>query len=141
MQLLNDVLTQYNLLTAFVFVGLLMLAAEVASQRLTGGRIHPSAIAIAFGLLLAGLAGWYSGGTKGVADVPLLAGTGLLGGAMLRDLSIVATAFSVRADEFLRNGLWGALSLALGLFTSFATGAVIAWLCGYRDAVSITTIA
>ncbi|MFN6310446.1 MAG: malonate transporter subunit MadM, partial [Planctomyces sp.] len=66
MQLLNDVLTQYNLLTAFVFVGLLMLAAEVASQRLTGGRIHPSAIAIAFGLLLAGLAGWYSGGTKGV---------------------------------------------------------------------------
>ncbi|GDX94113.1 malonate transporter subunit MadM [Planctomycetia bacterium] len=141
MQLLNDVLTQYNLLTAFVFVGLLMLAAEVASQRLTGGRIHPSAIAIALGLLLAGLAGWYSGGTKGVADVPLLAGTGLLGGAMLRDLSIVATAFSVRADEFLRNGLWGALSLALGLFTSFATGAVIAWLCGYRDAVSITTIA
>ncbi|MFM7866408.1 MAG: malonate transporter subunit MadM, partial [Planctomycetaceae bacterium] len=98
-QLLNDVLTQYNLLTAFVFTALLMIAAQQASQRLTAGRIHPSAIAIALGLLLAALAGWYSGGRKGVADLPLLAGTGLLGGAMLRDLSIVATAFSVRADE------------------------------------------
>ncbi|MFM7166363.1 MAG: malonate transporter subunit MadM [Planctomycetaceae bacterium] len=140
-QLLNDVLTQYNLLTAFVFTALLMIAAQQASQRLTAGRIHPSAIAIALGLLLAALAGWYSGGRKGVADLPLLAGTGLLGGAMLRDLSIVATAFSVRADEFVRSGLWGILALALGLLTSFSIGAAIAVVCGYRDPVSVTTIA
>ena len=138
---LADLLTQYSLLTAFTLVGLLTLLAEFLSRTVTRGRIHPSALAITLGLCLALLAGWLTGGKKGVADLPMLAGTGLLGGAMLRDLAIVATACSVRAEEFLRSGLWGLLSLALGLGTSFTMGALIAWFSGYRDAVSITTIA
>ena len=40
-------------------------------------------------LLLAALAG----GKKGLAELPMLSGLGLMGGAMLRDLAIVATAF------------------------------------------------
>ncbi|MEY3130925.1 MAG: malonate transporter, MadM subunit, partial [Verrucomicrobiota bacterium] len=80
------------------------------------------------------------GGKKGVADLPVLAGVGLMGGAMLRDLAIVATAFGVKLEEFAKSGFIGAVSLLAGLFTSFLVGGLIAYAFGYRDAVSITTI-
>ena len=63
-----------------------------------------------------------------------------MGGAMLRDLAIVATAFGVRMDEFRRTGVSGILSLFIGVMMSFAVGACVAWAFGYRDAVSMTTI-
>jgi malonate transporter MadM subunit len=79
-------------------------------------------------------------GEKGFADVPLMAGIGLLGGSMFRDLAIVATAFGVRLQEFLATGLSGVISLILGIFISFLVGGLVAYGFGYRDAVSITTI-
>lgn len=133
---LEKVLTDYGLLTAFALIGLTMAVSYWASDRLTRGRLHGSAIAILMGLLLAALAG----GKKGLADVPVLAGVGLMGGAMLRDLAIVATAFGVRMEEFAKGGLIGAVSLFTGLFTSFLVGGLVAYAFGYRDAVSITTI-
>lgn len=133
---LEKVLTDYGLLTAFALIGLTMAVSYWASDRLTRGRLHGSAIAILIGLLLAALAG----GKKGLADIPALAGVGLMGGAMLRDLAIVATAFGVRMEEFAKGGLIGAVSLFTGLFTSFLVGGLVAYAFGYRDAVSITTI-
>lgn len=134
--LLREVLTTNGLLTAFAVVGATMLASSWASRRLTGGRIHASAIAILVGLAAAAAAG----GRRGVADLPLLSGVGLLGGPMLRDLAIVATAFGARPREFVRSGAVGVASLLLGLCISFLVGGGVAWASGYRDAVSITTI-
>ena len=134
--IVEKVLADYGLLTAFALVGLTMAFAYWASDKLTRGRLHGSAIAILIGLILAAAVG----GKKGVADLPVLAGVGLMGGAMLRDLAIVATAFGVKLEEFAKSGVIGAVSLLTGLFTSFLVGGLIAYAFGYRDAVSITTI-
>jgi malonate transporter MadM subunit len=135
-----SVLTKYSLLTAFALVGIILWISDLAAKRLTGGRIHGSAIAILIGLILAGIGGQVTGGRQGIADIPLFSGIGLLGGAMLRDLAIVATAFGVRPEEIRRSGLIGAVSLLLGLFVSFLVGGTMAYAFGYRDAASITTI-
>ncbi|MFN5654444.1 MAG: malonate transporter subunit MadM, partial [Verrucomicrobiota bacterium] len=134
--IVEKVLADYGLLTAFALVGLTMAIAYWASDKLTRGRLHGSAIAILIGLILAAAIG----GKKGVADLPVLAGVGLMGGAMLRDLAIVATAFGVKLEAFAKSGFIGAVSLLAGLFTSFLVGGLIAYAFGYRDAVSITTI-
>lgn len=134
------VLTKYALVTAFAFVGLIVSISFWFSRRITHGRMHGSAIAILIGLLLAYLGGSATGGEKGIADIECLAGVGLMGGAMLRDLAIVATAFGVRLEEFLKTGLSGMVSLLAGVLVSFLIGALIAYAFGYRDAVSMTTI-
>jgi malonate transporter MadM subunit len=132
----EGILIKNGLLTAFALIGLIMLISYWASARLTRGRLHGSAIAILIGLLMAVLAG----GKNGIADVPMLTGVGLMGGAMLRDFAIVATAFGVRLEEFIKSGVIGIASLFLGLFVSFFAGGAVAFAFGYRDPVSITTI-
>ena len=129
-----------GLIIAFAVVGLVMLASYFISGRLTFGRIHGSAIAILIGLILAWVGGTATGGSKGLADIPLLAGLGLLGGGMLRDFAIVATAFEVDADKARRAGLLGVISIGLGTIIPFTVGGAAAWAFGYRDAVSVTTI-
>lgn len=140
LQIVELVLTKNSLVTAFAVVGIMVWISYFLSERLTFGRLHGSAIAIAAGLALAALGGWQTGGKQGIADVPWLAGLGVMGGAMLRDLAIVATAFGVRLEEFRRSGLVGAASLAIGLITAFVVGGTVAYAAGYRDAASITTI-
>ena len=139
-QSLESVLTGYPLVTAFGLVGLVVGISYAISSRITKGRVHGSAIAILIGLVLAYVGGLATGGTRGIADVEWLAGVGLMGGAMLRDLAIVATAFGVRMDEFAKTGISGLLALFTGVFVSFFVGAVVAYAFGYRDAVSLTTI-
>jgi malonate transporter MadM subunit len=138
---LKTLLAAEGLIVAFALVGGVMAIAYVLSQRLTLGRIHGSAIAILLGLGLAYAAGTVTGGAKGVADFPMLAGVGLLGGAMLRDFAIVATAFEVDLVQARRAGLLGVLSIGLGVLTPFCVGAATAYALGDRDPVSVTTIA
>lgn len=137
---LVDVLADNGLVTAFAFVGLLVWISYLASDKLTGGRLHGSAIAIVVGLVLAGVGGATTGGSKGVADFPMLVGVGVLGGAMLRDLAIVATAFGVDFQVIRRAGFGAVVSLLVGVWGSFVVGAAVAFAFGYRDAVSLTTI-
>lgn len=137
---LMAVLTKYSLVTAFAVIGLMMAISYWLSERLTRGRLHGSAIAILMGLALALCGGIVTGGKKGIADIEILSGIGLLGGAMLRDLAIVATAFGVRVEAFRRAGIGGLMALLVGVFASFFVGAAVAWGFGYRDAVSLTTI-
>ena len=137
---LAGVLSANGLVTAFAFVGLVVWLSYLVSDRLTAGRIHGSAIAILVGLILAWVGGVATGGERGLADIPVLAGVGIMGGAMLRDFAIVATAFGVRFDEIRKAGLGAALGLILGVLGSFVVGGLVAYAFGYRDAVSMTTI-
>jgi hypothetical protein len=66
-------------LTAFALIGVTMLVSYWASEKLTRGRLHGSAIAILLCLLMAVLAG----GKSGLSDIPMLSGVGLMGGACL----------------------------------------------------------
>jgi len=136
----DHVLTANSLLVAFAVVGLIMWLSNALSSRLTGGRIHGSAIAIIIGLALAFWGGITTGGHKGLSDIPVLSGIGLMGGAMLRDFAIVATACEVDIERAKRAGLVGIVALVLGTVLPFAFGAGLAWAFGYRDAVTISTI-
>ena len=137
---LSQVLSDNALITAFVFVGILVWFSYLLSAKLTRGKLHGSAIAITIGLLLAYIGGAVSGGSKGVADFGLLAGVGILGGAMFRDFAIVATAFGADLEELKRAGLVGAASIIIGVVLSFFVGALVAVAFGYTDPVSVSTI-
>lgn len=134
------VLTKNGLLTGFAVVGLTMWISYWMSNRLSRGKLHGSAIAIMLGLGLAYVSGIFTGGQKGVADLPLLSGVGLLGGAMIRDFAITATAFGVHLNEIRKAGLSGIVSLLAGVGVSFAVGASVAFAFGYDDPISMTTI-
>lgn len=139
-ELLLDTFAKNGLLTSFAAVGATMYISYVISSRLTKGRIHGSAIAILLGLVLAYIGGVSTGGQKGLADLQLFSGIGLMGGAMLRDFAIVSTAFGASFEEVKKAGASGILSLFLGIVTAYAVGLVIAWSFGYTDAVSLATI-
>jgi malonate transporter MadM subunit len=137
---LADVLTKNSLITAFAVVGILVWLSYEISARLTRGHIHGSAIAIAIGLVLAYVGGSMTGGDQGLADFSLLAGVGIMGGAMFRDFAIVATAFGADLDALKKAGFVGAASVVIGVVLSFAVGAVVAVSFGYTDAIAISTI-
>ena len=139
-EILQKAAAQNGLVTAFAAVGLVMLLSMQISKHLTMGRVHGSAIAIVIGLVLAYWGGMSTGGHKGLADLSLFGGIGLMGGAMLRDFAIVATAFEVQATEARKAGMMGVVSLLLGTVLPFVVGATVARAFGYSDAVSMATI-
>ena len=140
MELLTAVLVKKGLITAFLLVGAITAFSYWLSNRLSRGVIHGSAVAIAISLLLAYFGGTYTGGSKGLADISVFSGVALMGGAMLRDFAIVATAFGADTRALKQAGWAGALSVVVGVVLSFTVGALVAVAFGYTDAVSITTI-
>src|SRR5215467_11757157 len=140
LEIIEKAAAHNGLVAAFALVGLVVLISGQISKHLTFGRVHGSAIAILIGLGLAYWGGTVTGGHKGLADLSLFSGVGLMGGAMLRDFAIVATAFEVQATEARKAGLIGVVSLLLGTLLPFIVGASIAHAFGYTDAVSMTTI-
>lgn len=137
---LEAVLVKNGLITAFVFVGILVWVSYEISARLTRGHIHGSAIAIALGLALAYVGGSMTGGSQGLADFSVLAGVGIMGGAMFRDFAIVATAFGAELEALRKAGVVGAVSVIIGVVLSFVVGAIVAVAFGYTDPVAISTI-
>jgi malonate transporter MadM subunit len=129
-----------GLLVGFAFVGAVMVLSYWLAARLTRGRLHGSAVAILLGLVLAYSAGRATGGQRGVVDLALFSGMGIMGGAMLRDFAIISTAFGVQLDVVRKAGGSGVLALFAGILSSFAAGAAVAFAFGYRDPVSLTTI-
>ena len=140
MTIFEEVLVSNNLITAFVFVGITVYLAYFISDKLTQGRFHGSAIAIILGLIFAYFAGVFTGGEKGVADIAILSGVGVLGGSMLRDFAIVATAYGAKFNDLRASGKAGILSLFFGVILSFILGALVAIAFGYEDPKDITTI-
>jgi malonate transporter MadM subunit len=139
-ELFETVFVRNNLVVAFATVGAVMWFSYFIADKLTRGRIHGSAIAIALGLIAAYLGGIMTGGDKGVADFSLLGGIGLMGGGMLRDFAIVSTAFGVQLSELKKAGVAGVISIFAGVIVSFVVGAAVAVGFGYDDPVAITTI-
>lgn len=137
---LQRVLSANALITAFMFVGALVWLSYLISTKLTRGSVHGSAIAIALGLVLAWWGGLTTGGNRGLSDVPLLAGVGVMGGAMFRDFAIVATAFGADIRALKRAGFVGAISIVVGVVLSFVVGAIVAVSFGYTDPIAVTTI-
>ncbi len=140
MELISEVLVKNGLLFAFVVVGALTWISYYASHHLTNGRLHGSAVAIILGLVLAYLGGVMTGGKKGMADLSLFAGLGIMGGSMLRDFAIVSTAYGVDLGLIRKAGVTGVVSLFLGIVLSFIVGGIVALMFGYSDAISMTTL-
>lgn len=141
MDVLIQVLTKNALITALAVTGLMMIVSHLLSKYLTKGKLQSSAIAITMGLVIAYFAGVYNTqGTKGISDIAIFSGFALLGGAMLRDLAIASTAFEVDVKEVKKAGKVGLIALLLGCVIPFVIGAGVAWLMGYKDPVSMTTI-
>ncbi|MBE1515089.1 malonate transporter subunit MadM [Nesterenkonia halotolerans] len=140
MEIVADVLERNGLLFAFVVVGALMLLSGWLSKTLTRGRLQGSAIAIMLGLVLAYLGGIQTGGEDGLADIAIFSGLGLMGGAMLRDFAIVATAYGVDLQEIKKSGAAGVVALIAGILVSFVVGAAVAAAFGYTDPESMATI-
>lgn len=140
MDLLETVFVRNNLVVAFAVVGVTIWLSYLLANKLTAGRIHGSAIAIAVGLLAAWYGGVATGGSRGVADFALLSGIGLMGGGMMRDFAIVATAFGAQLSELKKAGLAGVISIFAGVIVSFIVGAAVAVAFGYTDPTEITTI-
>ena len=130
-----------SIVTAFLFSGVIILISNFISTKLTKNRLHPSAIAIFFGLVLAYVGGHLTGGEKGLSDVTAFGGLGILGGAALRDFTIIASSYGASVDEVKKCGWACPISLLVGVISAFAIGAIVAVSFGYRDAVDIATIA
>ena len=138
---ISQVLTGNGLITAFLFSGIVLFLANQISEKLTRGRIHSSAVAIFLGLVAAYIGGMITGGEKGLADIAVFSGLSFLGGSMLRNFTIVASSYGAKLSEVKKAGPVGFLSLFVGIASSYMMGAVVALAFGYRDAVSVATIA
>lgn len=140
MELLTETLSKNGFATAVAVTGLIMLVSHLLSRVFTKGKLQGSAIAIMLALILAYVAGIYTGGKKGISDITILSGFALLGGAMFRDMAIASTAFEIDVKEVKRAGVVGVAALLMGCVVPFIFGAGIAWFLGYKDATSMTTI-
>ena len=138
---ISKVLTGNGLIMAFLFSGIVLFFANQISEKLTRGRIHSSAVAIFLGLAAAYVGGLITGGEKGLADIAVFSGLSFLGGSMLRNFTIVASSYGAKISEVKKAGPVGFLSLFVGIASSYTMGAVVAIAFGYRDAVSVATIA
>lgn len=140
MEIITKFLEKNGLVVAFLLIGIIIYLSDIFSKKLTNKKIPASAIAIVTGLGLAYIGGIYSGGEKGLADIKIFTGFGMLGGSMLRDFAIISTAMGASFIVMKRTGWVGILSLFLGIVLSFLGGVIVALLGGYTDAISLTTI-
>ncbi len=135
MGVIEKVINENGLVFAFLFVGIIMFFSFWISKRVTKNKIPGAAIAIIIGLVLA-----FFGGQHGIADVGIFSGMAMLGGPMMRDFSVVATALGASYVEIKRSGLAGILSLIVGVTVAFLIGATLSYIMGYSDVKSMTTI-
>lgn len=135
METLNQLIAKNGFVFAFLCVGVIMLFSFWFSNTITRKKIPGVALAIFIGLVIA-----LFGGEKGISDIPLFTGMAFLGGSMLRDFTVVATAMGADLEKIKDAGFAGVISLFVGVLSSFFIGATVAYALGYRDAESITTI-
>lgn len=141
MEIISKFIDKNGLVFAFLVIGIVMYLSDVISKKVLKSKLPTAAVAVLMGLVLAYVGGIISQGEKGISDVKLFSSIGVFGGAMFRDFAIVSTAFGASIVLMKKSGIVGAISLALGIVISFIIGLLVAFIFGYRDAVSLTTIA
>jgi len=134
-----DIFTSYDLVAAFLVVAVIMLVSNKVTKSIKQERMG-SSLAIVIGLLLAYIGGKVTGGRKGIADIPLFAGMGILGGSMFRDYAIISTAYGADMDNLKKAGVKGVIALFIGVFASFFVGVIVAFAFGFRNPADLTTI-
>jgi hypothetical protein len=131
LEMFEHAIAENQLIAAFAFVGIIVWVSNFLAHHVTRGRVHGSAIAVLAGLALAYWGGMVTGKTKGLGDLAMFGGLALMGGAMMRDFCIVATASEVHVDEARKAGWLGFIGLFLGTVLPFTyivgpvTGAAI----------------
>jgi malonate transporter MadM subunit len=138
--LLEKTIVDNPLIVAFAFIGAVIWLSNQVAHYFTRGRVAGSAFAVLAGLALAYWGGTITGKAKGLADITQFSGLALMGGAMMRDFTIVATASEVHVDEAKKAGWLGVLALILGTIVPFIVGVAVAYAYGLRDPLTLTTI-
>lgn len=136
METLIEILVKNGLVFAFLIVGIIMYGSYIISKKITNHRIPGAAIAISIGLVIA-----YFGKDKGLASIPAFSGLALLGGSMMRDFSIVATALGASFSEIKKTGMIGFFCLIIGTVVAYLIGGSIGVAMGaVHDAKDFATI-
>ena len=138
-EIIVSLFTKYDLIVALGIVAFLVYISYGVAA-IIGQKRMGSAIAIMLGLGLSYIGGKVTNGTKGIADIEIFAGFGILGGGMFRDYAIISTAFGAKLENLKKAGFPGILSLFVGIFSAFFIGATVAFFMGFKDPVDITTI-
>ena len=139
MKIFTSMATSYGLVGAFILVAVIMWVSYTFAGLIKQKRMG-SAIAIMIALVVAFIGVKVTGGEKGISDIAIFGGVGLLGGGMMRDYTIVSTAYGVKIDNLKKAGLAGTVALLVGIVFSFVIGVAVAWLMGYRDPAELATI-
>lgn len=139
MAVVESLFTSYGLIGAAMLVAVLLLAGY-AIGGLIGQKRMGSAIAIMLALVVAYIGGSITGGSKGISDISAFAGVALLGGGMLRDYTIISTAWGVQVDNLKKAGKAGVTGLLVGIILSYIVGVAVAFALGYRDPAELATI-
>lgn len=140
MEIISKFLEKNGLVFAFLIVAIITYLSSIISVKFTNKKIPGSAIAILSGLVLAYIGGVFSGGEKGIADIKIFSGFSMMGGSMFRDFAIVSTAMGASFIVIKQAGWIGIISLFIGVILTFISGVLVAFLYGYHDAISLTTI-
>lgn len=162
MEIFAKMAASYGLVGSFILVTVVMLAGYALADLL-----HQKRMGAAFSILLALVVAWVGGMishgqqaaygadliasvTHGVTDVRFLTqsgsalaifgGLGILGGGMMRDYTIISTAWGVKGENIVKAGAAGFIALILGLLISYLSGVGIGYAFGYRDPYELATI-
>lgn len=141
LKIVEDIFTGNAFVMSFMLIAIGMGLSAAISKYICRGKIPTSAIAVIVGLIVAYVGGVIAGGDKGIADIAIFSGIGVLGGSSIRDFAIISTAYGASLKELKRSGIIGAAALLIGVIYAFITGVVVALLFGYTDPVEITTVA
>jgi len=140
MEIFTTLIEKSGLVWSFLIVGVTLLVGMYLDRKLLRGKLTAFMVAMLIALLASGIAGAVTGGNKGFASIPLFAGLAFMGGSMLRDWCIVATAYGAKFSEIKKGGVVGIGSLIIGVTWSFVVGVIFALAFGFRTPVDLTTI-
>ena len=139
MKILESLAISYGLVGAFIVVAGILLAGRTLAQLIHQKQMG-SAFAIMLALVVAFIGGKLTGGEHGISDLAAFGGMSLLGGSMLRDFTIISTAYGVKLENLKKAGRAGVISLFAGILLSYVLGVAVAYAFGYRDPAELATI-
>ena len=139
LEILNSLAVSYGLVGAFIVTALVLMAGYTLAG-LVGQKRMGSAVAILLALVVAFVGGKLTGGSHGISDIAAFGGMSLLGGSMLRDYTIISTAYGVKVENLRKAGRAGIAALLIGIIFSYVVGVAVAFPMGYRDPAELATI-